>query len=173
MASLQCTNVPQPPAIITFFGIPGSGKTVVAKKLADDLQAQYIQQDGMRFILHNKGVKTGNVAPITLAVVGKILAKHPNKRIMLDASIDRSWPKFYENCKKWGIKPITIRLNADAKTAVKNLTDRGRYDDETLLRSLTHYIEQFEQAKKDMPADITASWPYDYDHIITAIKAKL
>lgn len=105
-------EVPHKRAYIIFSGVPASGKTTLAKQLARDLKAQYIRHDAIRDLIKRDGflVKDFTVSHISTIVIDTILQTDKNQLIVIDASLDRTWPRFFEHAREQQAKPIIIRL---------------------------------------------------------------
>ena len=173
MQQLKYTTVPRPAAMIAFCGIPGSGKTVLAVRLARDLQAQYIQNDAIREAARRRGIELLNPREIAGAAIEKIFADHPNKLIVFDASIDRNWLTFLERCKKMKATPIIVRITIDPAEAIARIERRKRHDTERIIARIPAYQDQFEACKKELPAHVELTVPFDYEQALTAIKQRL
>src|SRR5579871_5569731 len=56
-AQLRNTQIEHKPFMITFSGVPGMGKSVVAKQLQDRYQAVLLSTDALRALFKNAGIK--------------------------------------------------------------------------------------------------------------------
>lgn len=173
LATLKPTSIPSPPVIIAFCGIAGSGKTTLAKQLAQDLHVHYLRQDTIRFRAYEHGFKTVRAHEVTLAVLQNIMANYKNKCVLLDSSIDRTWRIFLKNCDELGMKPFVIRIVIDPDEAIARLKKRGHPDDLRLLQTLPERIADFEACLKELPADVTVTEPYDYRDTLAAVQKRL
>lgn len=156
-----------------FSGIPGSGKTTLAQRLARDLQAQYIQNDAARELARHNGIKKFKPHDVSRALAHAIFTEDKNKRIVLDSSIDWSWRHTLPFCEEFGAKPIIIRLEISPDEALKRIHKRGRDDMDTLMEVFPNRIEAFEITKKELPADIELTVSYDYEKVLTEVRALL
>ena len=171
---LEHTDIPHKPVIITFCGIPGSGKTSLATRLARDLQGQYVQTDEMRRIAREQfGVKKVAVHPPARQVLTTITANHANKLIVFDCSIDHTWRDFLRDCQEIGTVPIIIRIAIDPAEANARLQRRGRHDDAELIEGTERRLAQFEACKKELRADIEVTVPFDYQEVLDAVRKRL
>jgi|SRR6185503_17133078 len=171
---LEYTDVPHPAMIIAFCGIPGSGKTSLATRLARDLQAQYIQTDALRRIAHEQlGVKKVDVHPPARQVLTTITENYTNKLIIFDCSIDRTWRDFLEVCKEINTASFVIRIVIDPAEANARLKRRGRYDDAELIEGTERRQAQFLKCKEELAADVEVTVPFDYQEVLDAVKKQL
>lgn len=170
LATLTNRDVPHDRIYIIFSGVPGSGKTTLARRLAVDLKAQYIRHDDIRECIRRDGFNVGDftVSHISTLVIDTILAEDRNKFIIIDASLDRSWPRFFEHAKEQRAKPIIIRLNVPKETVMKRIEARpeghvGKVAD------LDDYYKQFECSKKEVPASLELDENYDYKTVLSNV----
>lgn len=173
LATLKNRDVPHERTYIIFSGVPGSGKTTLAKRLARDLKAQYIRHDDLRELVRRDGYDVADfpAASISAIVIDTILEKDANKFIIIDASLDRSWPRFFEHAREQRAKPVIIRLNVPKETVVKRIEARpeghvGKVAD------LDDYYKQFERSKKEVFAHLELDENYDYETVLSKV-AKL
>jgi len=173
LGKLQNRDVPNPAVTIMFCGIPGSGKTTLAQRLARDLHAQYLQNDAARLIAKRMGIEKYDAHPVGRALTRTIVAQDANKLIVFDASIDRLWRESLELCQETGSTPIIIRITIDPQEAIKRMEKRGRHDDANLIEGTYRRLAQFEACKKELPADIELTVPFDYQVVLDAVQKKL
>jgi dephospho-CoA kinase len=159
--------------MITFCGVPACGKTTLAIRLAADLHCHRVSNDDVRTLLQeNNQTPTGiQVGPITRITAGDILRNNPNKVIILDSSIDRSWPGFFETAKEADAATFVIRMNCKREEIAQRLRERGR-DTEYISRHEV-FFEQFEICKRAVAADIELESDYVYETVLGSIKEKL
>src|SRR5688572_25139524 len=171
---LEYIDIPHLPASIAFCGIPGSGKTSLATRLARDVQAQYVQTDALRRIAHEQlGVKKIDVHPPARHILATITAHHANKLIVFDCSIDRTWRVFLNECQKIGTTPVIIRITIDPQEAIARMQKRSRHDDPELIEGTYRRLAQFEACKKELQADVEVAVPFDYQEVLDTVKKRL
>src|SRR5581483_7455254 len=126
MRSLSRRDVTNPPILLIFSAVPGSGKTVLGRKIAKDFQAQYIDHDAIRELIRRDGVHIESVymPAVSKVVEEAIIAQDKNKFIVLDGSVDRSWEYFFALAKKLRALPIVIRLEVPLEVVKKRIADR-------------------------------------------------
>jgi predicted kinase len=170
LAQLQVRDVPHFGLLLTFFGTPGSGKTTLANKLANDLTAQYVRSDAVRRIIQAMGYDPRQfvVSKITELIVKQILAHDANKLIVLDASIDRTWRRFFDYAKKENIPTLTIRLNIPATLLEERI--KQRHESDFGKDYLNKFLEQFHDSKNHVKADIELEADYNYDEVLSQVK---
>jgi predicted kinase len=159
--------------LITFCGVPGSGKTVLAKKLSKDLNAYRVNNDDIRDLLRLKGQSLEGVVigQISRKVVGDILTESSNKTIVVDSSIDRSWPQFFETAANAQAATFVIRMNCSREEITKRLIARGK--DSGYMKRHEIFFTQFEACKRNVAADMELEPDYSYREVLGRIKQKL
>lgn len=156
--------------MLTFSGVPGSGKTTLARRLAVDLRAQYVQHDQIRQMITAEGYEPRNFSIQTIShlVIDEIMKNDRNKFVILDASIDRAWPVFFSHVAEWGISPIVIRLNVPRAILKQRLQERDGIDNIHLER-FDKFMTQFENCKAQVPVDFELETNYDYNQLVQHI----
>ena len=166
---LDNRDSPHSKTIVTFCGVPGSGKTTLAEKLTADLNAQYVHNDSMRRIIESEGgsPEQYKMAPIGSLVLKTILQTDANKCIVLDASIDRSWKGFLSDAKAYGVpSPVIIRLNPSYET----LKQRQLARDGRVNANFDTLVDQFELCKAELKDDIEIGDEYDYSVVLKQVQ---
>ncbi len=121
--------------IIGIAGVPGSGKTLLARHLARRFKAIRINNDEIRKIIKVIRGFYGDEEPSDLQKVlesylsfllSKISKKSPNKMMVLDSGIERK----YERVRKWSRQNkysfFVIKIAISKKQLVKNLHSRKK-----------------------------------------------
>lgn len=165
-------TIARPRVVLSFSAVPGSGKTTLAQKLKDDLKACYIQADAIRTMLSAKGVdpRTVTISDITTRIAELVFKSDANKFIILDASIDRTWPQFFERVKSEEARPFVIRLNIpDAIIEQQQLKRDGKAK---APEERARFREQFELCRQNVKADVELISEYNYDEVPREIKRK-
>ncbi len=173
LATLKNRNVPHKKVFLSFSGVPGSGKTTLAKRLRDDLGAQYVRHDDIRALARRNGYDLEKIviAEVSKIAVDEMLHNDPNKFMILDAGLDRSWHVYFDSVKAHDALPIVIRLDVPKDVVIERIKARdeedfGKFD----LDAITTFYEQFENAKRHFDATITLGPDYDYDMVLKRIK---
>jgi len=173
LADLDRSAPGSPPVIIAFCGIPGSGKTTLGRRLAEDLRMHYIRQDDIRFKAYKHGFKDIVAHRVSVPIFKRIVNEYENKSILLDASIDRTWLKFLDTCRALEMKPLIIRIIVDYDEAAARLRKRGDPDDLQLLKRLPELFEDFKKCQEQFQTDLTVSYPYEYGDVLATVKEKI
>lgn len=171
--TLKYRQVAHPRLLISFSAVPGSGKTTLAKRLAEDLQAQYIRADDIRYMLQTKGVDpvTLKISDIARKITQRIIDHDENKCVILDASIDRTWPEFFERAEKMNMPTCIIRLTIPPEEVKRRLIERdGHGKDEADMKK---FRADFDVCRDHIEADIELYTQYDYVAVLRKISQKL
>lgn len=161
-------------ACVIFSGVPGCGKTTLARKLARDLQAQYIRHDDIRELARTHGydLKKLTISSISRIVMDAIMDADANKLVIIDASLDRSWPLFFDHTREHGARPIIIRLNVPREVVEERIAARSE-GDFGRVPNLDDFFRQFENSKQKVKADIELAQAYDYTGVLRRVEALL
>jgi predicted kinase len=166
LQTLMHRGIPHKRVLLSFCGVPGSGKTTLAKKLTYDLRAQYLRHDDIRALIRQEGCDPAkmNVGLISSIVSEIIMAHDANKFIIVDAGQDRQWERFFQHAKQWNAKPIIIRLNVPEEIVRARLIEREGMEGGHVAQ-LGTFIDQFENCKKLVKADIELGPDYEYEAV--------
>lgn len=170
--TLKYRNITHKSLFITFSGTPGSGKTTLAKKLTQDLQAQYVQHDEIRQMIKGMGYNPYpmNIVLISKLIIDGIMDSDPNKLVILDASLDRTWNIYFDHIKHLNVKSCIIRLSVAKSEIIKRLETRDGDRDHRHLKLIDTFIDQFEACKNAVKADIELKSDYDYKQVLDEVK---
>jgi cytidylate kinase len=125
------------PSIITFAGIPGSGKTTLALYLEKHLPFMRISNDDFRGICQVKNISVTSRDIVQL--MGEyITSPHAAQHIILDASIDRKFREVEIMSQQKQMKHVTIVMQSEIATIRPRLQKR----DGSVLFDLKHMIQQ-------------------------------
>jgi len=174
LMAMKNRQLRQKPACIIFSGVPGSGKTTLARKLARDLHAQYIRHDDIRELARSCGYNLAEltVSSISRIVMDVIMRDDANKLVVIDASLDRTWPLFFEHTTEHGALPVIIRLDVPRTVVEKRISERPKSDFGSVT-NLDKFFEQFENSKQNVKADIELDESYDYQDVLEHVSALL
>ncbi len=141
-------NAQYKPLLILVSGAPGSGKTTLARKLADELYLPHINRDslywGMRFTAHDKTIEVVSTGvPLFYAVLTQLLTSGVS--IVADATL-------YKGKSEADIKPLLqiadiINIHCRAANAVERFEKREAA--EPPERTLASTETAITRAKKD------------------------
>lgn len=151
-AHLKNTQVPQNPLMIVFSGTPGMGKSTIAKKLEDALCAVRISTDEIRDFLFRLRTtvseKEFDEALQQYMVYFFDHFKAPNRRFILDASIDRRYKLVFPFLEKNKIDVIVIRLEVPRELVVERLREREGKRIEWFLKHLDAWFMDYDNFAK-------------------------
>src|SRR3989338_10176216 len=111
--------------LICFAGVPGSGKSCLAKKLERKYKGVRINSDGLRKFINHKKItnKEQEREHILRAFIIDLLRDYPfkNKLVILDSGIERKYEGVAEiaKLKKWKI--FIIRVVEKKQTILKRI----------------------------------------------------
>ena len=167
-------TIPYPPTLLIFSAMPGSGKTTLARKLAADLQAQYINHDAIRDFIRRKGVDPELVymPAVSIRIEEQIMANDANKLIILDGSLDRTWEIFFKTASNLKAMTIIIRLTLPLTIIRDRLRIRDK-EDSKLLDQMERFKNDFEECQKHVAADLTLGKDYNYAEVLEFVRNKL
>lgn len=151
-AGLENTDIQQKPFIIMFSGIPGMGKSFIAKQLADVYQAVCIKTDDIRSLISAQSEVLKSSYDLILQQYFAYFLKHyncPNKRIILDASIDRKYKQLFPYFEKNNINFLVIRLVVTRDLIIERLKDREGQAARWYLNNVDSWFHDYEQFGQD------------------------
>jgi len=167
LSQLKNLDTANKKALIVFSGIPGSGKTTVAKYLVTSFNAVHVCNDDLRTICAKQNVPYSTDLTIELL---NLLIQIKNGFIILDASIDRK----YDDVKEWAIKNkyklIIISINCPLEILRQRLGTR--INPEEWLRNLPGWHKDYQTFNASHTTDlqIDSSKPFDFDCIVEEVK---
>jgi len=153
--ALPFRAVHHPRIFLQFSGMPGSGKTVLARRLATDLQAQYIRHDDIREEVRSRGINsdTVHIPSVSKLIVNFIMQHDNNKLIILDSSIDHNWQRYFEHVKELHALPLIIRMDVPTERIKDRIQARDGRNNH-ILEELDRYQQAFENCRRQVPADL-------------------
>lgn len=138
--------------IIIVFGLPGSGKSYFASRLAKELKAKYVSSDVVRKQLFTVRKYTGEEKTKVYDVMNKEMkeAIQQGKDIVLDATFYKESirNKFKETAEAFKEKITFIEVWADQKIILKRLS-RKREHSEADFSVYLHIKKVFEPLESD------------------------
>jgi cytidylate kinase len=166
--------------LITFAGVPGSGKTVIAKELENKLKAVRINSIDVEKIY----ISLGNERDIPTKrayidwLMNKIVRDFKNKTIILDAGIERR----YDGILKWveenGYDIFVIGVNCRRKTLERRIIMReGEENAKNYFAEMDRWIREYNRFRKLNISDIEINTEEDsinvwIDKITEGLKKK-
>jgi len=157
LKQLKNLNVFHKKFMVVFSGIPGSGKTYIAKILEKRYKGVRIRTDSLRLIVRK--FKLGDEE-----INEKILKKYyywllndysfKNKLIILDKGIDRKYKEIFALEKQKGYKVFTIRLKVSRKKSKERIIKKLGALDENYIKNIDRWIREWGAFGKKVKPDI-------------------
>ena len=143
--------------LITFAGVPGSGKTVIAKELEKKLEAVRINSIDVEKIY----ISLGNERDIPTKrayidwLMDKIVKEFKNKTIILDAGIERRYEGIFKWVEENGYDVFVIGVNCSRKTLERRIIMReGEENAKNYFAEMNRWIREYNKYKKLGISDI-------------------
>lgn len=175
LSGLQSISIKHNKLAILFSGGPGSGKTTIAKVLERELAGVYINSDDiLRKVKLELTEQTKLSNQQLLIRFGELLMDYlerkPNKLIILDAPIDRTYQLVSPALKKYGYNAFVIRLEYPKEVLRERIIKRGG-DINFALGYLDKMYDDFLTSLPQFESVYTIS--ENNDHDLTALISKL
>ena len=155
---LPYKNQHNPQLVITFAGIPSSGKTEIAKKLEKRYKAIRINGDLIYDLAKELGLASDywDLEKIKCNYVLAFLVNNPfrNKLIILDKGMDRMYEEFFALCKKNKLRYFLIQLNLSKADAINRIKKRDPKNWRSWLAKLDRWIKENNNFKKISKANL-------------------
>lgn len=177
----------QQPLLIVFLGVPGSGKTHFATRLAEKLAAVTFNSDAMRLAIwgSREAVRKSRPTPELRALNNKMTfgameyaAKQvlqTNRSCLYDANANQRdvRQKTAEFAAKQGALPIVVRLRTDSVVALNRMQEREDTEDQLRFgaEKAQQILKQFTDAIEEPGADenvieISGEMPFEEQYAI-------
>jgi tRNA uridine 5-carbamoylmethylation protein Kti12 len=173
--NLKNLDNPNPKLFIFMSGVPGSGKTYLAKQLEKDLKAIRVSnREAYHVIKDDLKIKLDDYHEIIHEYRYFLLNKlksYPNGLVIIDASIDRE----YENLTKWADDNdykyfvIGIDISREEAEARLKINEPNSYKD--YLLHMDKWIADHEKFNAKVKADFVYA-EEKYTDLLSAIKNK-
>jgi len=159
----QLKNLPFPhkKLFICFSGVPGSGKTYVAKKIEERYKAVRVNNDDIREIIRKIVEKSKNNVDVN--EIEQLLDKYlinflnnytfPNKTIILDSGIERRSDKIKKLAKNLGFKIFLIKMISSRKNCEKGVIKKLGKLDENFMNNISRWIKENKEFNKSHKAN--------------------
>jgi len=162
--------------IIVFVGVPGSGKTTLAKKIEEEFKAIRIDNVEIKEIIKEKKLAENSEEAQKLYrdfmfnLIGKDL--FANKLIILDKGIDREYKKYFElfERKKW--KYFVIKIKIPKEKAIENIMKRQSEDLNVVKTSMERWFKEWRKYLGNVDLEIDGN-NIDYKKVFKNIKSRL
>ena len=165
--------------LITFAGVPGSGKTTIAEELEKEIKGVSINS----IEVEKAYVSLGNKRDITVKrvyidwLMDKIAREFKNKTIILDKGIERTYEDIVKWAKENDYKLFIIGVECNRKTAEKRLVGREGSNARYYLAEMDRWIREYNRYRKLGISDIEINTEEENlfvwtDKILTALNKK-
>lgn len=176
--TLKNITIKNDPTLIAFSATPGMGKTFIAKKLEDYYHAIRISTDVLRKIIESNSSVSLQEYENVLHQYLLYFFKHynqPNKRFILDASIDRKYIQVVPFCKQHKINVIIIRLEVPKDIVINRLQEREGIKASWYLKNLNQWLADYYNFADNYKNYIsyTNSENSDFDLLIKKVNEKM
>lgn len=152
---LKNTRVEHKPLVICFSGVPGMGKTHIAKILEEKFHGVRISNDEIRTIINTfTNALTSQWLMQAYLMYFMLSYSAPNKLIILDSSIDRRYTVLLPYLKLKGIPYVIIRLETPYEQVVERLTQREHAGEGVYLKFLDSWYADYDTFGQCYPATI-------------------
>jgi len=159
---LNYLSLPRSKLVILFSGIPGAGKTYVAKKLEERYHGVRVRTDDIRESVHklvgNKEAidNLDYTTPIVEQYVRWLVKNSPfeNKLIILDRGIDRTYKEIFSLAEREGYVTFLIRIQASRETLERRIFDKNNCRDPHFDREIDRWTREWEDFGKQVKPDI-------------------
>lgn len=161
---LKNLSIPHKKLLICFSGIPGSGKTYIAKILEKKYKGVRIRSDKIRKIVH-ESVKKNKKQPDNLDYINPLVKEYilwliknwpfKNKLIILDKGVDRNYKEIFSIAKNKKYQVFIIRLKSSRKVLERRILEKnnGRRDPH-FDREIKRWTKEWKDFGKKVKSDI-------------------
>lgn len=142
--------------LITFAGVPGSGKTVIAKRLEKELKGIRINS----ISVEKAYVALGNERDIPTKrayiywLMDKIVKEFKNKTIILDKGIERTYEEIFKWVEENNYEIFVIGLNCSRDTLEKRIKQREGDNAKYYLAEMDRWVREYKKYRKLNISDI-------------------
>jgi len=161
-SQLNYLNTPHKKLLICFSGIPGTGKTYIAKILEKKYKGVRISNDDVRKIIRNLGKKYPKLLEedykeeILEKYIMQLIKKPPfkNNLILLDSGIDRRYLEVFPISKLHGFDLFIIRIKASKRTAKKGVIKKLGKPDTNFINNIDRWVTEYKAFTKIITPDL-------------------
>ena len=160
---LKNLNIPHKKLIIFFAGIPGSGKTHIAKILERRYKAARVNNDELRRVMRKLYKKKYKKVPASIDAclydyVNWFIKNYnfPNKLIIADRGIERKYKEAFLLAKRLGYKIFVISVRVFSRKLLEKRVKkklRGRLD-RNFIENIDRWIKENKEFNKNIKPDI-------------------
>jgi predicted kinase len=174
--TLENKNHPHDAFVIGFAAVPGSGKTTLAMKLAQDLDAIRVNKDSLNELWeqidpeHPEDPQNPLVQTV-YQIVNTLLTKYPNKLVVLDSSLDRKYAETKQILDQRQVKLFVISLDIPREVLVERIKRRNGDAAQPYLDKLDGWITDHQTFLQTYQPDFSFSGDEDYPSLVKKLTA--
>lgn len=148
-------SVPHGKLIICFSGVPGSGKTYVAKILEERYSGVRIRNDDVREIV-SKLEKTLDVDQVTYEYFGWFIENYDseNRLLILDSGIERRYQELFPLFEEKGYEIFIIRLNVPEEVYEQRIINKLGKLDQNYVDRIDDWKRQYREFGERVKSNI-------------------
>lgn len=127
VADLPYKEITQDPFLITFSCVPGMGKSFLSQKIAEQFHAIIICSNDIREKLNQLALHHASREKALKEYMFYLFERYdfPNRRFILDASIDRSYVLLFPYLIKHNTPFLVIRLDVPREVVIERIMQRS------------------------------------------------
>lgn len=168
IGQLEHLAIEHPPLLVLFSGTPGMGKSTIATRIAQELKAIKIVIDDVRELWKKHGIAvTGSAHDKRMFTINyleqliiTLAARSPNRFIILDSSVDRSYSSIKTLADQYGFPTVVIRLLLTKDEAIERIKQREVVPEEYIRHMDGWYqdYQRFDLTRVDYFYDTRERW---------------
>jgi dephospho-CoA kinase len=157
--TLKNTETENKQLIIAFSGIPGVGKSELARRLEERYRAVRIGNDSIRNIISSSETfsVSAEEAEILLQNYNEhFIRNYPfgNRFLVLDKSMDRQYKRFFPIFEELGLRYFIIRMHISPEEAIERILKREEIDPAWLQANMERWQREFKDFGKNSRYDL-------------------
>lgn len=173
-------NTVNPRYLVLFSGVPGSGKSTIARAITDELRGVLVSNDDIRdLIVRIAPTTTATREKVKLDVVTALLERLPtipNGLVVNDASVDRGYDYYADWAQKYGYRIIVFRMDMPRSVIEQRIQgrgDTGYRNASDSLANLDNWWEQWEEFGKTCKPTMTITENTSIDDVLEVVRYQL
>lgn len=153
---LKYVNENRRKLLVTFAGVPGSGKTVIARRLEKELRGIRINS----IDVEKAYVALGNERDISVKrayidwLMNKIVKEFKNKTIILDKGIERTHEEILKWVEENNYEIFVIGLDCSRETLERRIKEREGDNAKYYLAEMDRWVREYKKYKRLNISDI-------------------
>lgn len=176
-ASIPNKDVRQPKRVVLFSGVPGSGKSTVAKAIQAQLKATHLSNDEVRDCIVAAEPGVGEVErerakfDIGMEILERLGAE-THGLVVVDASCDRGFDVYRDWASRHGFRIVLFRMDIPKDVIRQRLSERGNQGYRDVRRAvsmLDTWWSQWETFGASHQPDMTITMETQIDAIINEV----